>query len=97
MMQGKATPGDTFLLPGGVVHGGRARQSSADGAAMTLLQDAAAGKIIDRVVAFGICIPIENLQPTKAINGYTQIHVGECALLCAIFAQTEEKQKVPTD
>ena len=61
------------------------------------LQDAAAGKIIDRVVAFGICIPIENLQPTKSINGYTQIHVGECALLCAIFAQTEEKKKVPTD
>ena len=97
MIQGEATPGDTFLLPGGVVHGGRARQSSADGAAMTLLQDAAAGNILDRVVAFGICIPIENLQPTKSINGYTQIHVGECALLCAIFAQTEEKKKVPTD
>ena len=97
MMQGKATPGDTFLLPGGVVHGGRARQSSADGAAMTLLQDAAAGKTIERVVAFGICIPIENVQPTKSINGYTQIHVGECALLCAIFAQTKEKKEVPTD
>ena len=64
---------------------------------MTLLQDAAAGRIIDRVVAFCICIPIENLKPTKSINGYTQIHVGECALLCAIFAQTEEKKKVPTD
>ena len=97
MIPGKATPGDTFLLPGGVVHGGRARQSSADGAAMTLLQDAAAGRIIDRVVAFGICIPIENLKPTKSINGYTQIHVGECAVICAIFARTEENRKVPTD
>ena len=78
------------------MHGGRARQAS-DGTALTLLEDAAAGKTIDRIVAFAICIPIENLNPMKSINGYTQIHVVECALLCAIFAQTEEKREVLTD